>query len=64
MKSETRPPATPHTPPRVTVRIGQRQIEVPYCTPVGEVLRQNGNSNNRGHPVLAAIVHQRCVDLS
>jgi uridine kinase len=46
----------------VAARIGDRQVEVPYGTPVGEVLRHNGGG--RGHPAIAAIVHQRCVDLS
>lgn len=49
------------TTKQVEVRLGDRTLSVPYRTPVGEVIA--ANDGPRRHPVLAAIVHQRCVDL-
>jgi uridine kinase len=45
----------------VHVRIGDEQLDVPYRTPVGEILRSRHDKNQ---PLLAAIVHRRCVDLT
>jgi uridine kinase len=45
----------------VRVRLKDHELEVPYHTSVGEILREHGHPKT---PVLAAIVHQRCVDLS
>jgi uridine kinase len=47
----------------VRVRLRDKEIDVPYQTPVGEVLRDHGRQE-KGQPLLAAIVHQRCVDLT
>ena len=46
--------------PAVTVTVDSKEVEVPYGTPVGEVLAAHTSPK----PVrLAAIVHNRCVDL-
>jgi len=44
----------------VEVRLGDETISVPYHTPVGDVIAAH---SEKQRPVLAAIVHQRCVDL-
>jgi len=48
----------------VEVRIKGKAIEVPYGSTAGEVLRRHGPPESNGLRTLAAIVHQRCVDLS
>ncbi|MBI5534035.1 MAG: nucleoside kinase [Deltaproteobacteria bacterium] len=51
--------------PRKTVknvRLNAKDYEVPYRTPVGEVIRDHTATG--AYAVLAAIVQQRCVDLS
>jgi uridine kinase len=45
---------------RVTLR--GKEMEVPYRTSVGDIIRQRERAGR--DPVLAAIVHRRCVDLS
>jgi uridine kinase len=45
----------------VEIRLGERSYSVPYGTPVGEVLAVYGPAEPL---TLAAIVHNRCVDLS
>lgn len=49
-------------PDTVQVRLNGNTLSVPYRTPVGEVLRQQMPQPSQ--PILSAIVHQRCVDLS
>jgi len=46
---------------QVAVRLGDKTLSVPYHTPVGQIIA--AHDRERHHPVLAAIVHQRCVDL-
>lgn len=48
----------------VEVRIKGRTLEVPHGSTVGEVLAAHGLAEAGGQRVLAAIVHERCVDLS
>ncbi len=48
----------------VRVRIKGKTLEVPHGSSVGEVLTAHGLAGAGGQRVLAAIVHQRCVDLS
>jgi uridine kinase len=45
------------------VRIQGKQLEVPYGTPAGDVVRAHATGNHH-QPVLAAIVQKRCVDLA
>lgn len=44
------------------VRLNNKDYEVPYRTPVGDVIRDHTATSR--HSVLAAIVQQRCVDLT
>ncbi len=44
------------------VRLNNKEYEVPYRTPVGDVIRDH--TATARHSVLAAIVQQRCVDLT
>jgi uridine kinase len=46
---------------QIQVRLGGRTISVAHRTPVGEIIAEHADAQR--HPVLAAIVHQRCVDL-
>ena len=43
------------------VKLAGQELEVPYGTPVGAVLRAHGQPPDQ--PVLASLVHHRCVDL-
>jgi len=57
-------PSSPHPSEEsmITVQLGDREISISRNTPVGEVLRAHYTAGSQ--PVLAAIVHNRCVDLS
>ncbi len=47
---------------KIRVILRKKEVDVPYRTPVGEVLREE--KGRKGQPILAAFVHQRCVDLT
>jgi uridine kinase len=50
------------TAKQVEIRLGTKTLSIPYHTPVGDLIAGH-HRPKQGLQVLAAIVHQRCVDL-